>query len=364
MNKRQLILENGSVFAGEGFGSEKETYGEVVFHTGMTGYQEIITDPSNYGEIVVMTYPLVGNYGINRDDFENITPFLGGLIVKEASDNPSNFRSDETLDNYLKVHHIPGLQGIDTRKLTNIIREHGTMKGCIVGADDSADHYVERLKQSPVSMDQVKQTSTVRPYVVPGRGLRIVLVDLGMKHGILRELTKRDCHVTVVPYHYGAENIMRLKPDGILLSNGPGNPEDVPEAIAIIKDVLGKIPLFGIGLGHQLFALSCGAETVKMKFGHRSTSSPVKDLTKKRVFMTSQNHSYTVRRESLGNTKLELTQIALNDNTVEGLKHQTFPAFSVQYNPESSPGSEDANQVFAEFLQMIKKPENGVIAYA
>lgn len=353
MLKSQLVLEDGTVFVGEGFGSQKESVGEVVFNTAMTGYQEVISDPSYCGQIVMMTYPLVGNYGINRDDFETVTPFIQGFIVKEYCEDPSNFRSEESINNFLKAHDIPGIAGIDTRKLTKIIRQHGTMKGCITSANEPVEQIVERLKRTPKQTNLVQRTSTVKPYVVPGRGLRIVLVDFGMKHGILRELTKRDCHVTVVPYNYGAENILRLKSDGIMLTNGPGDPKDVPEAIEMIKEVLGQLPLFGICLGHQLLALACGADTEKMKFGHRGANHPVKDLEKGKTYITSQNHSYAVKHASLGRTDLALTQIALNDNTVEGIRHTVYPAFSVQYHPESSPGPEDTNQLFNDFLHMI-----------
>lgn len=355
MNKRQLILEDGTVFIGEGFGSNRRKSGEVVFNTGMTGYQEVITDPSYCGQIVTMTYPLVGNYGINRDDFETVTPFIHGFVVKELCDHPSNFRSDESLSSYLEANDIPGIAGIDTRKLTKIIRKHGTMKAIIADAEESADEILNQLNNETMMTDQVKQTSTIKPYVVPGRGYRIVLVDFGMKHGILRELTKRNCHVTVVPYNYSAENILRLKPDGIMLTNGPGDPKDVPEAIEMVKKVIGKLPLFGICLGHQLFALASGADTLKMTFGHRGANHPVKDLERNKTYLTSQNHSYAVRPESLKNTDLVLTQIALNDDTVEGIKHKTYPAFTVQYHPESSPGPEDTNHLFDQFLTMIEQ---------
>jgi len=352
--KRQLVLENGTVFVGEGFGSDEERSGEIVFNTGMTGYQEVISDPSYYGQIVTMTYPLIGNYGINRDDFETVTPFIHGLVVKEFAEAPSNFRYEETVDHYLKMNKIPGIAGIDTRKLTRIIRSFGTMKAIIAATDEPTDEIVAQLQNTKFKTDQVKRTSTVKPYVVPGRGTRIVMVDFGTKHGLLRELTKRYCHITVVPYNYGARNILRLKPDGILLTNGPGNPKDVPEAIEMIKTLLGKIPMFGIGLGHQLFALACGADTEKMKFGHRGVNHAVKDLRTKKAFLTAQNHSYTVLKESLEQTDLQLTEIALNDQTVEGIKHKEYPAFSVQYNPEGSPGSEESTYLFDEFLQMIK----------
>ncbi|MRH42192.1 glutamine-hydrolyzing carbamoyl-phosphate synthase small subunit [Aquibacillus halophilus] len=354
MEKRQLVLEDGTTFIGTAFGSKEASIGEVVFNTGMTGYQEILSDPSYCGQIVTMTYPLIGNYGINRDDFETITPSIHGLIVKEVCNHPSNFRNEESLDSYLTANNIPGIAGIDTRKLTKIIRKHGTMKAMFTSVEQSPEEAVLTIEQTPIMLDQVQKVSTVKPYVVPGRGHRIVLVDFGMKHGILRELTKRNCHVTVVPYHYSAENILRLKPDGVMLTNGPGNPKSVPEAIEMITSIIEKVPVFGICLGHQLLALACGADTEKMKFGHRGSNHPVKDLLLNKTYMTSQNHSYAVRLDSLTNTNLELTQIALNDNTVEGIQHSLFPAFSVQYHPESSPGPEDTNHLFDDFLTKVK----------
>lgn len=357
MYKRNLVLEDGTTFEGVGFGSEEVSKGEIVFNTGMTGYQEVITDPSYCGQLVTMTYPLIGNYGVNRDDFETVTPFIHGLIVKEYSGHPSNFRNEETIDSFLKANHIPGIAGIDTRKLTRIIRKYGTMKAAIVSAEEDAEKVADELKTAEFPRDQVKQTSTGKPYVVPGRGRRVVLVDFGAKHGILRELTKRDCQITVVPYNYSAEEILRLRPDGIMLTNGPGDPKDVPEAIEMIKGILGRVPIFGICLGHQLLSLACGADTEKMKFGHRGANHPVKDLQSDKTYLTSQNHSYAVSAKSLENTGLELTQIALNDETVEGVKHKTYPAFSVQYHPEASPGPEDTNDLFDQFIELMKQPE-------
>ncbi|CDQ40183.1 carbamoyl phosphate synthase small subunit [Virgibacillus salexigens] len=362
--KRQLVLEDGTMFVGNSFGSEKETVGELVFNTGMTGYQEIITDPSYCGQIVMMTYPLSGNYGINRDDFETVTPFIHGFIVKEVAEHPSNFRNEETLDHYLRANDIPGIYGIDTRQLTKIIRRYGTMKAKIVDAAIPAKEVVNQLNESKLATNQVSQTSTIKPYVVPGRGKRVVVVDCGMKHGILRELTKRDCHITVVPYNYSAENMLRLKADGIMLTNGPGDPKDVPETIEMIKQVLGKVPIFGICLGHQLLALACGADTEKMKFGHRGSNHPVKDLQTDRTYITSQNHSYAVKQASLSGTELKLTQIALNDHTVEGIEHARYPAFSVQYHPESSPGPEDTSHLFDSFLTMMEQGKKEEVVYA
>jgi carbamoyl-phosphate synthase small subunit len=351
--KRQLILEDGTIFIGEAFGSDMDKTGEVVFNTGMTGYQEILSDPSYCGQIVTLTYPLVGNYGINRDDFESINPSISGFIVKEAADFPSNWRSEMSLDEFFKAKSIPGISGVDTRKLTRIIRRYGTLKGAICSIDKNPGEVLQQLKATVSPTDQVKRVSTKTAYPSPGRGRRVVLVDFGMKHGILRELNDRDCDVIVVPYNVTAKEVLSLNPDGLMLSNGPGDPKDVPEAIEMIKGVQGKVPLFGICLGHQLFALANGADTEKMKFGHRGSNHPVKDLRTGKVSLTSQNHGYTVRTDSLNHTDLEITHIALNDQTVEGLRHKVFPAFTVQYHPEASPGPEDANYLFDEFLNMI-----------
>lgn len=357
--KRQLILEDGSVFIGEGFGSDVTSIGEVVFNTGMTGYQEILSDPSYCGQIVTLTYPLVGNYGVNRDDFESISPSISGFIVKEAADFPSNWRNELSLNDYFRKKNIPGIAGVDTRKLTRIIRKYGTLKGALCSIDENVDSIIERLRATQLRNDQVKQVSTKDSYPSPGRGKRVVLVDFGMKHGILRELNMRDCDVIVAPYNITAEEILNFNPDGVMLSNGPGDPKDVPEAIAAIQGILGKVPLFGICLGHQLFALACGANTEKMKFGHRGSNHPVKDLQTGKVALTSQNHGYTVEEASIEGTRLEVTHIALNDGTVEGLKHKDVPAFTVQYHPEASPGPEDANYLFDQFMSLIESEESG-----
>jgi carbamoyl-phosphate synthase small subunit len=352
--KRQLILEDGTVFIGQGFGSEVDRSGEVVFNTGMTGYQEILSDPSYCGQIVTLTYPLVGNYGINRDDFESISPAISGFVVKEAADFPSNWRNEMSLDELFKAKNIPGISGIDTRKLTRILRQYGTLKGIICSADRNHEEVLQQLKATVTPTDQVKRVSTSSFYPSPGRGRRVVLVDYGMKHGILRELNERDCDVVVVPYNVTAQDILSLNPDGVMLSNGPGDPKDVPEALDMIRGIQGKTPLFGICLGHQLFALANGADAVKMKFGHRGANHPVKELATGKVAITSQNHGYTVDSNSVKGTDLAVTHIALNDQTIEGLKHNTFPAFTVQYHPEASPGPEDANYLFDQFLDMIE----------
>lgn len=354
MSKRQLVLEDGTTFIGEAFGSDVTKYGEIIFNTGITGYQEVITDPSYYNQIVTLTYPLAGGYGINRDDFESITPFISGLIVKEISHDPSNFRCEETLDSFLKAHHIPGISGIDTRKLTKIIREKGTMKATITDADIENDVVQLRLDKRSEPTEQVSETSITKPYIVPGRGKRVVVIDLGLKHSILRELTERDCHITVVPYDYNVESILRFRPDGILLSNGPGNPEYIQETVDTVKALIGKVPLFGIGLGHQVFALACGAKTEKMHIGQHGTKYPVTQLETGQTWLATQSRHYTVIESSVEQANLTVTYRALNEKTVEGLKHNEHKAFSVQFNPEGSPGPNETNFLFDEFIDMIK----------
>ncbi|GAA3404014.1 carbamoyl phosphate synthase small subunit [Paenibacillus hodogayensis] len=349
----RLLLEDGTLFTGKAFGSEGESTGEVVFNTGMTGYQEVLSDPSYCGQIVTMTYPLIGNYGITRDDFESIRPFIHGFVVREHEEVPSNWRTDYTLDSLLKEYGIVGISGIDTRMLTRIIRHHGVMKGMLTTSNRSVEDMLEQLKATRLITDQVSRVSTKSVFGCPGTKERIVLVDFGAKSGIIRDLTKRGCDVVVVPQDATADQIRRLKPDGVLLSNGPGDPKDVPHAVAMIAELLGEVPIFGICLGHQLFALACGADTEKLKFGHRGGNHPVKELISGRCYITSQNHGYTVKEDSIAGTDLIVTHINNNDKTVEGLKHKTHPAFSVQYHPEAAPGPFDSSYLFDDFLTMI-----------
>ncbi|MBO0994310.1 carbamoyl phosphate synthase small subunit [Bacillus sp. SD088] len=351
--KRKLVLEDGTVFVGDAIGSEKEVTGEVVFNSSMSGYQEIISDPSNYGQILTFSYPLIGNYGINRDDFESIQPMIKGMVVKEACDFPSNWRSNMSIGEFLKLKEIPGITGVDTRKLTRLIREKGTMKGIFCHIDEKTEDVLIRIRATTYPSNEVKHVSRTKPFPSPGRGKNVVVVDFGLKHSILRELTERGCDITVVPYDTSAEEILAYRPDGILLSNGPGNPENILQVCEMIQIVQKQIPLFGIGLGHQLFALANGCQIEKMTFGHRGSSYPVKDLTTGKVIFTSQNHGYEVVGASVDSSKLSVTHQALNGHSIEGLKHTKWPAFSIQFQPEAAPGSEDGKVVLDQFTKLM-----------
>ncbi len=353
--KKKLILESGEVFFGTGFGANLDTDGEVVFNTGMTGYQELISDPSYCGQIVCMTYPLIGNYGINRDDYESIEPAIKGLIVKEVCDLPSNFRTQMDLDEFFQKKNLSGISGVDTRRLTRLIRNKGVVKGKIVDAEANVESVVADLKATTFPTNQVEQVSTKTAYANPGRGFKVVLMDFGSKLGIIRELSQRNCDIIVVSQDTTAEEILMMNPDGIMLSNGPGDPQDVPHVHETIRQLIGKVPIFGICLGHQLIALASGAKTFKLKFGHRGGNHPVLDIARNKVAITSQNHGYAVDQESLKDTDLVETHIALNDKTNEGLKHKIYPVFSVQYHPEASPGPEDANYLFDDFINLMEE---------
>lgn len=352
MVKRLLVLENGVIFEGQAFGADTFVTGEIVFNTGMTGYQESITDQSYNGQILTFTYPLVGNYGINRDDYESISPTCKGVVVYEHARRANNWRNQMSLDEFLKAKNIPGISGIDTRALTKIIRQYGTMRATIANAEDSIEHLQDQLQATVLPTDNIKQVSTQKAYPAPGTGRSVVLVDFGLKHSILRELAKRDCNVTVVPHTTTAEEILHLNPDGVMLSNGPGNPEDVPEALEMIRGVQGKIPVFGICMGHQLFAMANGAKTHKMKFGHRGFNHAVREIATGRVDFTSQNHGYAVSREDLPES-LIITHEEINDCSVEGVRHRSYPAFSVQFHPDAAPGPHDADYLFDEFMELM-----------
>lgn len=352
--KRLLVLEDGHVFEGIGFGGDHFQVGEIVFNTSMMGYQEVLSDLSYCSQIVMMTYPMIGNYGINRDDFESIDPAVFGFVVGEYCEKPCNWRSEMTLNEFLTLKNIPGIADVDTRMLTKIIRKTGTMKAVMADEGADTDALVKMLKEYVMPTNQVESVSTKKAFQIPNRGDKIVLLDFGAKNGIVRELNLRRMDITVVPYNTSAEDIMALHPDGIMLSNGPGDPKDVPEAIETIKKLVGKVPMFGICLGHQLICLACGANTMKLKFGHRGGNHPVMNLATGKTEITSQNHSYAVEEDSLEGTGLVVTHKALNDKSVEGVKHETYPLFSVQYHPEASSGPEDANYLFDQFYNMIE----------
>lgn len=350
-----LLLEDGSVFVGQSFGARKEVMGEVVFTTAMTGYQETLTDPSYCSQLVTFTYPLIGNYGINPVDFESVTPHLAAVIVKEHCLEPNHWKKVFTLDEWLKLKGIPGICQVDTRALTRRIRTKGTMKGSLIIGRTPTDEDWNRLAQYQFPRDQVARVSTAQAYHCPGSLRRVAVLDFGVKSTMIHELIKRKCDVWVLPYDTTAEEIFSLQPDGVLLSNGPGNPKDVPSAIQTIQSLLGKVPIFGICLGHQLLALALGADTEKMAFGHRGANHPVQHVESKQTFMTSQNHGYTVTLESLGRTELKITHINVNDGTVEGLAHPSLPAFSVQFHPEATPGPYDSSTLFDQFMDMIDR---------
>ena len=345
--KAKLILENGVVFEGKAFGYLKECVGEVVFNTGMTGYQEVLTDPSYYGQIVTMTYPLIGNYGINLEDLESKEPKVRGFIVREKCQYPNNFRCELELETYLAQNKVLGLDGIDTRALTKILRNNGTMKGIIVLDNSNLEDVKDKLEAFS-NRDAVSIVSTNEKYEISGEGNNVAIIDFGIKQNIIRNFVKRGCNVTVFPYDFKAEEVLEINPDLVFLSNGPGDPEDMGEAVNEIKKIVGKKPIVGICLGHQLLALTLGGETKKLKFGHRGCNHPVKDLINNRVHITSQNHGYYVATLP---ENMEITHVSMNDGTVEGMKHKELPIFSVQFHPEACPGPKDSEYIFDEFMK-------------
>ncbi|NQT28997.1 MAG: glutamine-hydrolyzing carbamoyl-phosphate synthase small subunit [Candidatus Saganbacteria bacterium] len=356
-SKAVLALEDGTIFNGTSFGVSGEQTGEVVFNTSMTGYQEILTDPSYKGQIVAMTYPLIGNYGINLEDFESQEPHLSGFIVREASRIFSSWRANMSLDDFLKKHKIMGIEGIDTRALTLHIRSVGAMKGIISTEDLDPKSLVKKAKASLglVGIDLVKEVTCKKIYEWNKQGKhRVVVLDCGAKHNIMRELAARDCHVIVVPASTSFKKILSLKPDGVMLSNGPGDPAAVVYVIETVKGLLGKVAIFGICLGHQMLGLALGGKSFKLKFGHRGANQPVMDLRTRKVEITSQNHGFCVDLETLNDKKVKLTHLNLNDQTLEGIRHLEFPAFSVQYHPEASAGPHDSKYLFDEFMELIK----------
>ena len=369
----KLALEDGTVFTGACFGAEGEVDGEVVFNTSMTGYQEILTDPSYRGQIVTMTYPEIGNYGINDEDVESHAPHLAGFIVRENSRIASNFRSQDTLDNYLAKHGIVGLAGIDTRSLVRRIRTVGALKGVLSTTDLDDASLVKKAQESPglVGRDLVQEVVPTQrinweeplnqwardpsqPAIEDQAEHHIVALDYGMKWNIARHLKELGCRITILPGTATSEDVMAEQPDGVFLSNGPGDPEPIDYAIKAISELLPQVPIFGICLGHQLLSLASGAKTFKLKFGHRGANQPVLNLDSGRVEITSQNHGFAVQEENLPE-HLEITHRNLNDNTVAGIRHRDYPAFSVQYHPEASAGPHDSRYLFQQFHDAITR---------
>ena len=342
---KKIILEDGTEFYGFGFGADSEKIVEVVFNTSMVGYQEILSDPSYTGQAVVMTYPLIGNYGMCADDYETNVPTISALIVREYNEQPSNFRAEESLEQVMQRYGITGIAGVDTRRLARHIRSKGTCKGLITQGTTPNLAGFARLHSTPLPTNQVQQVSTKTSWVSPAEKPKyhVVAGDCGIKHNIIRSLNQRNCNVTVVPWNIPAAEVEQLHPDGIFLSNGPGNPEDVTPVMELVRQLRGKYPIFGICLGHQIIALSYGAKTYKLKFGHRGGNHPVKNLITGKVEITSQNHSYAVNTESLAGTGLEITHIILLDQTVEGLCCEKDHVFCVQSHPESAPGPQDSS---------------------
>ena len=364
---RKLILEDGSVYEGYGFGDDSERVLELVFNTSMVGYQEIISDPSYTDQAVVMTYPLIGNYGINEEDYESQNPTIGGLVVREYNDDPSNFRSSHTLNEVMIKYEIVGIYGVDTRQITRKLRDKGSMKAMITDIEFINDEALGILNMVELSHNAVSRVTSKsiwkadmvspipRPSLLAERKLHVVAIDCGMKQNILRSLLGKGLKVTVVPYDTDVETIEALKPDGIFISNGPGDPEDAVPVIEAVRELKGRYPIFGICLGHQILSLAYGARTYKLKFGHRGGNHPVKNLNTGKIEITSQNHSYAVDADSIASTSLEITHINLLDNTIEGVCCTRDRAFGVQYHPESCPGPQDSDYLFDQFIDNMKR---------
>lgn len=354
---KKIILENGMEFYGYGFGSNKQAVNEIVFNTSMVGYQEIISDPSYTDQMVCMTYPLIGNYGMTDDDYETRIPTMGGLIVREYNDLPSNFRYTKTLSEVLDEYDIPGISGVDTRMITRIIRNEGSQMVMICNAHKPYDEAYAELKAYKIPTDMVSRVSCKKRWYsrTPNHKYDVVAIDCGIKLNIVRKLNEKGCNVTVVPFDTPAEEILKLRPDGLFLSNGPGDPEYVEPVINLVRELHGKLPIFGICLGHQMISLALGAKTFKMKFGHRGGNHPVINLETGKIEITSQNHSYAVDVDSLEGTPLKLTHKNLLDNTAEGVESKENKLFSVQYHPESAPGPQDSAYLFDKFIDLMAK---------
>ena len=354
--KAFLILADGTVYEGESIGSTREVISEIVFNTSMTGYLEILTDPSYCGQSVVMTYPLIGNYGVCYEDMEDPESYVDGYIVREISNSPSNFRSEDKLEKFLVDHDIAGIQGIDTRALTKRLRNYGTMNGMITTNENFVlEEVLPKIKAYKVT-DAVKRVSCKEKTVLPGDGMKVALMDFGAKKNIAKSLNERGCEVTIYPAYTSAEEIIASNPDGIMLTNGPGNPEENVEVIANLKKLIAaRIPMFGICLGHQLTALANGGKTVKLKYGHRGANQPVKDLHTGRVYVTSQNHGYAVVGDSIDPAVGSMSHWNVNDKTCEGMTYSNAPVYTVQFHPEACGGPRDTSYLFDQFVTLMDK---------
>ena len=363
MKDKKIVLENGREFFGHGFGADCERTAELVFNTSVVGYQEVLSDLSYTGQIVLMTYPLIGNYGINDEDFESKTPSMSGMIVRDYTDSPSNFRYTKTLSEAMEDFGIPGISGVDTRQIARIIRDEGSQRVLITDADMPLEECLAKLQAWEYPRDVVRQVSCKRRWYsrTSNPKYNVAVLDCGIKLNIVREMNRMGCNVTVLPFDTKPADILRLEPDGLFLSNGPGDPENVTEVIETVRTLKGQLPIFGICLGHQMIALACGAHTYKMKFGHRGGNHPVLNQDTGRIEITSQNHSYAVDPESLRGTGLRVTHINLLDQTIEGVEDAANRMFSVQYHPESAPGPQDSNYLFEKFLKNmdIQKQKEG-----
>ncbi len=354
-----LALEDGRYFEGTSFGAQGERTGEVVFNTSMTGYQEILTDPSYKGQIVTMTYPLIGNYGVNEEDFESTKPHVEGFVVRECCRYPSNWRSQKPLGQFLAENNVVGIEGIDTRALTRHIREAGAMRAMLSTEDLDIESLVAKAKASPglVGRDLVKEVTCREEYRIPARGerrFRVASFDFGIKSNILNNLAERGCEVIVLPAQATAEEVLAHDPDGIFLSNGPGDPEGIPNVVETTRKLIQQKPTFGICLGHQILGLALGAKIRKLKFGHHGGNQPIKDLQTGTVQIAAENHGFAVVRDSIP-ADVEVTHLNLNDDTVEGMRHKKLPVFSIQYHPEASPGPHDATHLFDRFIQAMEQ---------
>ncbi|MDD3224683.1 MAG: glutamine-hydrolyzing carbamoyl-phosphate synthase small subunit [Clostridium sp.] len=350
-----LYLEDGTIYTGKGFGQIGTSVGELVFNTSMTGYQEILTDPSYAGQIINMTYPLIGNYGINKYENESEKIHARGFVVKSICDDPSNYMSENNIDDMLKKMNIVGVYDVDTRCITKKIRKYGTMKCVISNEEFSSEKLKSIMENTKLDKTYVAKVSTKEIKHIQGSGFKVAVMDFGAKGNIIENLKKRNCDITIFPYNTDFDKIMEIKPDGVFLSNGPGDPKELSGTVETVKKIINNVPTFGICLGHQLIALAVGGDTYKMKFGHRGANQGVYDIDRDKAYIASQNHGYAVDAKSVEDKGMVITHINLNDNTVEGMRHSILPVFSVQFHPEGAPGPQDTSYLFDKFINIMEK---------